>query len=160
MRRISAVLLPSLLILSGCDTLYGVSRTAKLERQPSLECVASVVSTTSGVTTVERKSYQGGVAVTLSGLKEPASIVNNFFYRGKEGSNIVGALQILQDHEGKITFTHSLMDINRKPPQIEVDASRPVMKRIEERLAAECGIGQLTDRVKEKCNGVSCEKLK
>lgn len=156
MKKYSAALLPILFMLTGCDVLYGVRRTAVLDQVPSLECVSSVVSTTSGVATVEKKSEQSGVAVTLSGQKDPAYIVDNFFFRGIEGSNIVGVLQILQDHRGTITFTHSLFGINRKPPQKEVDATRPIMKRIEDRLVSECGIVQLPAHIQETCSGVDC----
>jgi hypothetical protein len=60
------------------------------------------------------------------------------------------------DYTGNLQITDHLMEINRKPPQEDIDATRPVMKALEERLEKQCGIVGLAASIKEACRGVEC----
>jgi len=159
MRYTTSALLLVLSTLSGCDTLYGVSRSSKIDSLPSLDCISTVISTTRGIASVKKSVYAGGTAVTLSGLKNPASTSYNFLYHGAEGSHIVGVLQVLQDHTGYIAFSQSLQGINSRPAQEDIDATRPIMKQIEERIGAECAVTHLPTSIREHCRGVQCSPI-
>jgi hypothetical protein len=159
--------------LAGCDMMYGVNRSAKLQSFPSLDCIHDVIATAPGVTFVKRSEDRGGKAITLSGLKDDGTTYT-FWYHGSETfpytgekvilkghdvSRIAGDLQVHQDHRGIIWFSQTLYGLNERPPQETVDSSRPVMRWIEQALAQQCGIAQLSEEVRESCNGVTCPPL-
>ena len=151
----SAILLLSA-ALAGCDTLYGVRRQAQITSLPSIDCVKGVLTATPGILAVEEVTYSGGAAITLSGLKEPATISHSFIYRGSQASHIGGMLQLTQDHRGYMSFVHSRQNLNSRPAQAEIDATRPVMRVIEQRVAIECGVPNLPTQIREICIGVQC----
>ncbi|MBI3606698.1 MAG: hypothetical protein HY207_01880 [Nitrospirae bacterium] len=145
--------------LTGCDIGYGTMRRASLQAVPPLECVRHVVESTPGIARLDYSQDEGGTALTLGGLKSPAYVAYTYFYRGVEGSHIFGILQIHKDHKGAMSLSQNLMYLNVKPPQADIDASRPVMALIEQRLEAECGIVELVKNIKETCHGVTCQEL-
>jgi hypothetical protein len=140
-------------LLSGCDIFYGVYREAPLSSRPNLDCVRDAIEKTPGVAEVQYRHHEGGTTLTF---KSPASIADSYLYRGPVGSHVLGALQIHWNYPGNVVFTDTLQDINRKPPQEDVDHSRPVMKLVEQRLESECEMSGLTSKVKETCLGVQC----
>jgi hypothetical protein len=147
------------LIITGCDVMYGTLRKAPLPSVPSLDCVQRVVESTPGIIKVNYSHDEAGTAVTLSGLKSPASITYNYFYRGEEDTHIIGVLQIHKDYRGIVSLSQNLFDINKKPPQSDIDASRPVMAHIEQHLESECGMTGLVASIKETCRGVTCSPI-
>ena len=102
---------------------------------------------------------EDGLAVTFKGLKSPANISDTYTYQGSSGSHIGGALQFEGDYKGPLEFVQSMMRINERPPQQDIDASRPIMALIERRLESTCGIANLSSNVKERCQGVECPPL-
>jgi hypothetical protein len=141
--------------LLGCDTVHGVQRVATLEAFPSIDCVRTVLDSTPGITKIDYGETDGGAAITLSGLK-PEGPTHTFSYAGSESSHIKGHLQIRQDHRGIVSFDQTLLWLNGTPPQEDIDATRPVMRSIEQRLARDCGIHELPSRIMESCSGVRC----
>ena len=137
--------------ISGCDFVYGVMRDAPIDTELSLDCVRQVVETTRGIDKVSYEARHDG-----KGLFHPEPWTYNYFYIGTPESHIVGALQIYKEYDGHLSYHNSLMDINTKPPQVEIDATRPVMRAIEMRLSSQCGVNNLPSRVKESCTGVLC----
>jgi hypothetical protein len=128
MRVVPAICL--MLVLSGCDFVYGVSRNATLNSLPSLACVEKVVRETPGVATVETRVEPGGRPLTLTGIHDPDQ--NYYFiYHGSEGSYIWGALLLSRRYDGTAELLQDNERLNDKPPQAEIDASRPVMRKIE-----------------------------
>lgn len=142
------------LTASGCDSLYGVRRDANIEADVQPDCVRHVVETTAGVTTLKYTASHEG-----KGLFHPTPWVYNFNFAGSPDSNILGNLQIIKEYDGKLSYHDSLMMINQKPLQRWIDATRPVMRSIEERLALQCGVTGMPDSVKETCTGVVCKPL-
>jgi hypothetical protein len=151
--RASAILVLAL-PLAGCDILYGVGRGAQLDKKPELACVEETIRATPGITEVKFESDHSG-----KGLFHPAPWTYSYLYRGKDGSNIIGSLQIVETYDGAVTMGQSLWQLNAPPPQAWVDATRPVMRAIEMRLAERCGIRDLPSRIKETCDGVRCLPL-
>jgi hypothetical protein len=107
---------------------------------------------------VEEVQYfetDGGRPLTWTGLKPPTR-VHTFVYR--DGS-VLGALQVTIRYDGETNFSQHLVDINRKPPQETIDATRPVMRWIEEALQVQCGMAGLVTGIDEHCSGVECPPL-
>jgi len=144
--------------IAGCDFVNGVLRTAPLDTFPSLDCVRTVVASAPGIVDVKYQQDEGGTAIMLSGLK-PEGPTHTFLYAGTETSQILGTLQIHQDPRGYISFHQGLMELNSVPPQSSIDASRPVMRWIEQDLASNCGLPELPRRIKESCQRVRCGPL-
>jgi hypothetical protein len=142
-------------VLWGCDSMYGVSRRATIPSPPPLACVETVIRRAPGVEDVQYSRTEGNRPLTWTGV-EPATDVHTFAYRDGQ---VRGFLQVTVEYDGKTTFSQNLTDINRKPPQEQIDASRPVMRWIEERLEAECGMSGLPLAVEEHCSGVDCPPL-
>ena len=142
------------MVVSGCDTIYGVTREAGLEADIQLDCVRRVVASTPGITNLDYDASHDG-----KGLFHPTPWVYNFSFAGTPESNIIGILQIYKEYDGKLSYHDALVMINRKPLQRWIDATRPVMREIEDQLASRCGATGLPDDVKETCQGVVCRPL-
>jgi hypothetical protein len=141
---------------SGCDFIYGVNRRAPIPAAPNFTCVERVIRRAPGVEDVRYSQTEGSRPLTWTGLKPP-TVVHTFIYRDAQ---VFGALQITVEYDGETEFAQTLVDINPKPPQPVIDASRPVMHWIEQRLESECGMTGLTDAIKEDCPGVECPPLR
>lgn len=139
------------LVLSGCDSVYGVSRDAPLDKEISADCVKQAIESTPGIEKVDYES-----SLTGKGLFHPTPWVYTYEFRGTPQSNITGALQLDKEYDGTVSYQSYLEGLNFKPPQAWIDATRPVMREIEKRLAVQCGADALPARVKETCNGVIC----
>lgn len=144
---ITALILSGLSILTGCDTMSGVIRDAKLDSFPPLDCIEKTISSTPGVASVK------------TWVRNDPYTVHYFSYHGAERSHIIGTVYISQNEAGVITFSQSLTELNGHPPQEDIDATRPVMKVIEERLEAVCGVAQLQAHLREQCLDVQCRSL-
>jgi hypothetical protein len=150
------VLLFTTLVISSCDFIYGVNRRAPIPAAPDFTCVERVIRAAPGVENVRYSQTQGSRPLTWTGLKPPTG-VHTFFYRDAQ---VLGVLQITVEYDGKTNFAQTLVDINRKPPQALIDASRPVMQWIEQRLESDCSMTGLTNAIKEDCPGVECPPLR
>jgi hypothetical protein len=90
------------------------------------------------------------VAVTLSGLQEPAR-VHYYFYTFQA---LQGYLHFQRDYKGRVEFSQSYFRIHSPPPQAEIDTMYPVMRQIEANLQRDCALPAL--KVQEYCRGVKC----
>ena len=140
--------------LSGCDFAYGVMRDAKLDIEPPQECVNRVIKNAPGVTEVRYEARHDG-----EGLLHPTPWIYNYSYRGTPESHIIGTLQIYKEYDGQLSYHNTLLGLNIKPPQVEIDATRPAMRSMETELANQCGVAGLPSNIKETCMGVSCEPM-
>ena len=150
------LIIPSLLVLSGCDFAYGVRRSAVLDVEPTLTCVEEVLRSTPGITTVEYKRQEGGRPLTLTGLGPP-TVNHAFLFSGPD--HVKGVLQYQREANGDVAFWQSNMGLNSVPPQEEVTATRPVMRRIEVSLAQRCQLHDLPSKVTEWCAKEECPVL-
>src|ERR1700712_3322125 len=116
---------------------------------PALDCVQQAIRNTAGVVDVTYKASHTG-----EGLFEPTPWIYTYGFAGKPGSNIIGFLQLEKDYQGHFTYRNTLLGLNTKPPQAQIDATRPVMRAIELALAEHCGLTELPARVREDCIGV------
>ena len=142
--------------LTACDFFYGVDRSALVATMPDFDCVEHAIRQSPEVVDVQRiRDTSDGVELTYAGLHDIAPI-HYFIYRGAADSGVKGAIQLQQNNQDSVTFGDNDMDINRKPPQREIDATRPVMLAIERRLVGQCGMEELPAHVIERCTGVEC----
>jgi hypothetical protein len=84
------------------------------------------------------------------------SPAQKFFYRGRNGSGIRGVIQLCWGSGEAVFFNDSHLKYALRPPQSDIDASRPVMQAIERRLAAQCG---MPAKITESCNLVECPPI-
>jgi hypothetical protein len=66
-------------------------------------------------------------------------------------------LLTLSDYRQRVEYWQTLLQLNSSPPQPWIDATRPVMIAIEERLEVTCGLTNLQSSVVERCAGVRCK---
>ena len=151
--RLAATVLVSVFALQGCDVLYGVRREAYVTSVPSLDCIEAAISSVPGVASIERPMWPR----TGTRSSPPPYY---FVYRGAPDSHLQGVAQVQIEESGKLSFQNSLMDINRRPPQAEIDATRPAMQAIERALEERCGVDGLTSSIKEVCRGVECQPMR
>jgi hypothetical protein len=154
MKRL-AILPVLILTLSGCDVIYGVSRNTPntLEMVPDISCVTSAVSSVSGVSEVSHRIESGGRPLTLHGIEKPDQI-HRFFYKY---NGLSGNFYFLINYQAHAEFHHTYIEMNRKPPQSEIDQMRPVMRQIEQAIENRCGMTDLNRVIKETCYGVLCK---
>jgi hypothetical protein len=141
---------------TACDFVYGVSRTAPIYNDPTPQCVERVLRSVPEIATVSHRQSKGSRPITWSGLHD-ADVVETFLYSGP--NHVAGVLQYNKDFKGRLSFEQSNIDINRVPPQDEITATRPVMKRIETLLENQCGLVDMSSQVREWCRKVKCPPI-
>lgn len=141
---------------AGCDRIYGFHREARLRSAPDLECIGHVLATMAEIETVTRSHHSGDTAITLSGLKTPAYTSDQFSFYGRPGSHIAGNLRLHVDWAGVRTFSQYQQSFGGPMPPEYVQATRAVMLRIEQRVAAECDLPELPAAIRDDCTRVSC----
>jgi hypothetical protein len=139
--------------LSACDPIYGVRRSAPIHSDPTTECVERVLRATPGIQTVEYKHGTGERPLTWTGIKSP-TLVETFIYQGP--GNVRGVLQYTKDYSGRLTFEQSDVRMGRGPPQGEINATRPVMSKVEHALETQCSLVGLALHVTEQCWKEDC----
>jgi hypothetical protein len=146
-------MLLTLVLFTGCDPVFGVSRRARVALMPEPARVSAVVRETPGVDYVQYSCSEGGRPLTFTGVKT-ADQVHTFSYSG--GSNVHGTLQFVVDYRQRVEYSQTLMQLGSRPPQAWIDSTRPVMIQIEKRLEEECGLLNLHAVTAERCIGVRC----
>ena len=131
----------------GCDRVSGVRRQARVDRAVDLGCVMSVLESTPGVAQVHFS--------VMHPIDDASSIVHSFDieYAGARGAlqvvNVKGAGQLVQQ---------VLVRAKGHVDQAMVDRARPLMTRIERRIAGLCHV-HFVEAVSESCTDVRCPAL-
>jgi hypothetical protein len=146
--------------VSGCDVLSGVDREAVLDSPPPQDCIRQVIQSTPGVDAVR---FIDGPSdrneLSIDGI-HPVPTTWTFAFNGNSRGPVLGIVQFVLQYDGPVRFANTDWRINSTPPQAEIDATRPVMRGIELKLEADCGVTGLESRVKESCTGgVLCPPL-
>jgi hypothetical protein len=127
------------ILLTGCDIFYSVRRASSVDGVPTPQCLFDAAQAATGVEQVTwLTDYPGrpyyGVA-----------------YRGP---NVSGTLTFAPS-VGQLSQT--FIRANSKPKQAEMDATRRVMREIEQRVDRDCGlIG--AEGPREECMHVWCKR--
>lgn len=153
--RSNLIALAACAALSACDYIHGVNRWADLAEMPPLDCVERALIATPGVEEVQEWAVEGGRTLTHEGFAPPDRTYY-FRFRGAKEADILGVVSIHRSGLGDIRFSNTLLEINRRPPQHYIDATRPVMFAIERQLTDMCGMSELASNVTEHCSGVTC----
>ncbi len=139
------LILAMTLALCGCDTISGVSRSAAVHRLPDLQEVKARILGYPEVKEVRLWEREGSRPLTLTGIKKPDEV---YYLSYSGGENIRGTLMFEKNYKGQIEYSQSLMMMNRRPPQAWIDATWPVMKRIERDLEQIFGFPEIPETLK------------
>lgn len=140
----------SMLLLSACDTIYGVRRQAPVAHVPNMTLLQERVLSYPEIDEAVLKNSQGGRPLTLSGIKPPSELQ----YLTYSGSEISGTLHFSTDYQGHTTYHQYHIQMNRRPPQPVIDAIWPIMLRIERDLEYDFGLAGLTSQAQTTARGV------
>jgi hypothetical protein len=140
------------ILLSGCETLYGVHRTYSFDAELPLSCIENELKNMPRVTDVKYEQSQGGQPITLHGIEKPD--VYHFFSYTYE--NLPASLGFVIDYTKRVVYKNSYQWWNRAPPQEHIDKIRPFMNSFQEALESRCGIIGIQSGTKEQCRGVKC----
>lgn len=138
-------------LLTGCDYTYGVRRSAGVHRLPDLNAVRAEIRRYPEIGAVELQEEKGSRPLTLTGIKQ-ADEVYYLSYRG--GENVRGTLMFTRNYKGEVRYDQYLIEINRRPPQAWIDATWPVMKKIERDLETHFGLPEIRGAVSVHVFGV------
>jgi hypothetical protein len=139
--------------ITGCDFIHGVSHVRLDSPTPDIKCLENAVTAVPGVTKFEYRNEEGGRPLTMHGIEKPNQI-HRFFY---QYSGLNGNFYFLVNYKGEAEFRHTYIDINRTPPQRDIDTIRPVMFEIENEIEKQCGLVGFSAQVIEECMGVECD---
>jgi hypothetical protein len=129
-----------------------VSRVAPLDRTPPAVCVESAIRSVPAVIEVRHERKDGSRPLTFTGVQDPDQL-DYFYYKTADAG---ATLYIKTDYKGRVELSQHLIDINRRPPQHDVDAIRSIMRQIEQALEAQCEVTNLATSIDEHCSGVDC----
>jgi hypothetical protein len=133
--------------MCGCESAYGVIRSAELSHFPDPQCVRSVIHETQGTRDYKEWIWPEDDTVDTD------SRSHHFNYKGSQASV---TLALIDEGHGYVNFSHSELVYNRQLSQASVDEARRLMIEVEEGLVERCGITELEEGVRELCQGVEC----
>lgn len=136
--------------LLACEEEYGIYRRATLSQYPDLACIERVLNDTPSIARVEESP-----AGPRSAQAPPAGDHHYFFYEGPE---VEAHLAIIVEADGGVSFSQALVQVDQKPSQATIDATRATMRELENRLEKECRIDGLTAAVHEVCLRIECSE--
>lgn len=138
-------------MLSGCDSISGVNRGAFVHTLPDLPKVKAQIETYPEIKEVRFETSEGGRPLTLTGIKKPDQVFYLFYTDNKD---IHGTLMFIQDYKGEVSYSQYLISMNRRPPQKWIDATWPVMKKVEEDLISKFDLNEMRNSVRVSIRGV------
>jgi hypothetical protein len=142
--------------MSGCEPLWGISRDAPIDVDPTPECFERVLRSMPEISTVThepifRESYL---------FEEGEDVTETFSYEGL--NHVRGFLSYTKDNKGKMSLSQYYQGYSRVPERETVIAARPLMMRVEialEWLESQCGLHNLASRIKEWCSWEQCSRM-
>jgi len=133
-------------VLAGCDTPYGIMREADISRCPARKEVESLLLSIPEIQTVEYSQQQGGIPLSVKGHRRP-DIVHTYHY--SDAANVHGTLQFVVNWSDAVSYSQTLISLNERPPQKWIDATLPVMMKVEELIESDLGITNVSTSVTE-----------
>jgi hypothetical protein len=134
-------------LLASCEASFGVFRTAELSVAPSASCVRDVIAAIPEIETVD-------VRTAKEAYGRPTT---RFGYHGvAPGAQVHGEI-VLQTVDDRVMFS-SYAITGVPPPQSYIDATRPIMVRIERNLIETCNMEELR-HVEEVCSRANCPPI-
>lgn len=144
----------SLMLLSGCDTFYGISQHSNpFSPVPDMQCVLQETKSIEGVEAVSYSTEEGGRPLTWKGIEKP-DVVHRFQYKYK---GIESSFYIVEHYNKEASFGHSYGGLNWKPPQENIDLVYPLFNDLEVQLREKCNFKNM--QVRNYCSGVKCQSV-
>lgn len=141
-------LLPLLsLLLTGCDTFYGVGRSAQYSEFQDLSCIESAIRSTPGVISVEHKHIPPQKAFTHKIITRPG--FDQFIYHS---TNAYGVVQVGSPDNPTNAIRVYAVWANRKPPMTVLTPTRSLMSAVCSNIAVRCSDFPRFDDLKETMN--------
>jgi hypothetical protein len=148
----TAVLILVALLVAGCDTAYGIRRSGPASQVPEMGVLVDRIRGFAGVkVAVFEHSVDSSRPITWQGLQRGDEIYR-IRYEGDSGVRCT--LTFTKDYRGNIEYSQSLLMLNRRPPQQWIDATWPVMMRVESVLTLDFALPELSTRAKTWRKGV------
>ena len=128
----------AILLLSGCDPIYGVATMAELHQPPDIRCVDETLRTTAGIETVEHGRNQSSALELLPHYGEVTTTTDYWIYGG-------GAILQINQNSQRIGYENGLLRLNHKVPEAQLNAYVPLMNLVNTRLETNCAIPLSSD---------------
>jgi len=142
--KLLALIFTFLVLLNGCDTGYGISRIAKVDSLPDFNAVVSHIKKYPEIEEVKYWQNEGGRPLTFSGIQQATQV---YYISYKGSKNIAGTIHFTKDYEGNIAFQQYLIFLNRPVPKEMIEATVPIMQRIEKDLEEKFGFTNLQKNI-------------
>lgn len=142
------------LMLSGCDTFYGLNHTSNpFTPMPKMDCVLAVTKSIEGVSNTTYGTEEGSRPLTAHGIEKP-DVVHRFMYtyEGLENN-----FYLSESYNGEVTFSHVYGGLHWVPPQEDIDKISPFFFKLESKLKEECNV--INMQVSQYCSGVKCPSV-
>ena len=154
MFRLVALLLTVPMLVS-CD-IYGILIQGDAVAIPDTTKLKKHLESYPEIREVDQFQLEGGRPVSLTGIKA-ADQTQYFNYSGQD---VYGSIYFTKDYTGSIRYSHSLIERHSPPPQSTIDASWPVMQRIERDMEDIFGLTGHSERTSVEFIGVNPTKKK
>ncbi len=151
MKLLSCILALASLFVSGCDYIYGVSRGAYTHTLPDLPAVKARIESYPEVKKVKYWEAEGSRPITFTGIKKADEV---YYLTYTDENNVHGTLMFERDYKGEVSYSQYLIELNRKPPQAWIDATWPVMLKLENDLIEDFGLSEIRGKVRMTVTGV------
>ena len=125
----------ALLLLAGCDRLYGVQSRATFTDSVDIACVGSTLASVPGVGTVTYGRSEDRSTEIIPKQRKVLTVMHVWLY-GERG---VSALQMNQTPDGW-EFTNARLRMGIPVPPAEIARFVPLMRLVNETLANRCGL--------------------
>lgn len=137
-------------MLAACDHINGIAHVQALPAPADVACAERALRSTEGITGVSRVERTGSArSLTLRPLDTRSQ---SFIF---SAAGVRSAVLQFNDGSDGARYRLALTCINCELPQSEIDAFIPVMRRVEQNLAAQCGMD--LSNIERMCNGVNCD---
>jgi hypothetical protein len=144
--KLLRLILPLLsIVFAGCDTISGVTRGAKVHALPDLHALKTKIESYPEVKEVKLWDAAGSRPLTLTGIKKADEV---FYLSYTDRVDVRGTLMFIRDYKGEVSYSQYLIMMNRRPPQSWIDATWPVMKKIERDLEESFGLPEIPSTLK------------
>lgn len=149
MIRVLAII--SILTIAGCDTHYGVTRTAKIDRFIDHQCIYRSLQSVEQISII-KYDFMGGNPEMTPEMQDAYARHRYHYTVDKENSFV----SVLTNNNGTEITLFSRKN-QRPPPQEHVNIIRPVMDKVQTAISEHCKIEKLPSLVKETCTKVKCD---
>lgn len=141
-----------MILLTGCDRYYGLSRHINTDYIVDHQCIRGALSSVGDIHDIEHKQEEGGIPITITGLQVPDQL-HYYFYKA---GDLNGYIYTRTNYEKKTEIIQSYGALHVTPRQEDINKIRPVMVKIESAIKDKCGIENIETLIKEICSGVTC----